>query len=450
MSGIAAIFHRDGRPVDRGDIERVARALAMYGPERQSVRLLGNVAFAYTHFTNTPEARGAQQPVTGAGGRYTMVFDGRLDNRGDIAATLGIDAADLRMLSDADLAVRSWERWATDAFNRWVGEFAVIIWDAGEQRLLAVRDQLGCRALSYHLTADRIVLASAPKGLHALGDIPRAIDEQKLADALCQLYADGERSYFENVRHVRTASTLIVRCKDVETIRYYQVSESVRDVRYARDEDYVDAARDLLETAVRSCLRSPGPVGSFMSGGLDSSTVAVTAARMLAQTGKQLPTFTWVPEPGWDGRLEKHCYGDETPYVQQIAAQHPAIELNLVDAAGLGHYHKQEELLHACEMPFRNALNVTWGHAILEQAKSRGIKVMLEGGMGNMTLSYRGDGIYIHHWRQRNFRQLLNELLALDGAAGLPRHAFIQLAVPLSPEWLWAFKEWLRGAWRRT
>jgi asparagine synthase (glutamine-hydrolysing) len=445
MSGIAAIYHRDGRPVDRADIDRVARALTMYGPERQSIRVLGNVAFAYTHFANTPEAVGSQQPVTGGGGRYTMVFDGRLDNRADLAGALGIDAEALRMMSDTHLAVRCWERWRTDAFNKWVGEFAVIIWDAAEQRLLAVRDQLGCRALSYHLRADRIVLASAPKGLHALADIPRAIDEQKLADALCQLYADGERGYFKDIRRVRTASVLTVGPESAETLTYYRLSENVRDVRYARDEDYVDAARDVLDVAVKSCLRSTGAVGSFMSGGLDSSTVAVTAARMLTQQGKRLPTYTWVPEPGWDGRLEKHCYGDETPYVEQIAAQHPGIELNLVDAAGLGHYHKQEELLHACEMPFRNALNVTWGHAILDKAKARGIKVMLEGGMGNLTLSYRGDGVYVHHWQQRNFRRLVKELLALDGVAGLPRHVLIQLAVPLGPEWLWAFKEWLRG-----
>ena len=86
--------------------------------------------------------------------------------------------------------------------------------------------------------------------------------------------------------------------------------------------------------------------------------------------------------------------------MKAIAEQHATLELNLIDAKGLGHYHKQDELLHAAEMPFRNALNVSWFHAILEDAQKRGIKVMLDGGMGNMTLSYRGDGIYTHLWRE--------------------------------------------------
>ncbi len=444
MSGIAVIFHRDGRPVPPADIERMARALTMYGPERQTVHLAGHVAFAYTHFTNTPEARGARQPVIGAGGRYTMVFDGRLDNREDLGRALGIAPDDLRLLSDGDLAMTCWQRWQTEAFNRWVGEFALIVWDATEQRMYAARDQSGTRGLSYHLTDRRLVIASAPRGLHALSDIPRDIDEKKIATALCQLYADTERGFFKDIRRIGAARVMIASRDNIETRRYYSVYDHVRDVRYARDDDYVDAAREHLQTAVKAAMRSPGPIGAFMSGGLDSSTVAVTAAPMLPQ-GTRLPTFTWVPEPGRDGITERHCYGDETPYVKAIAAQNPGIELNLVDAAGRGHYYRQEEMLNACEMPFRNALNMCWGHSIMEAAKARGIKVMLEGGMGNMTLSYRGDGIYVHHWEQHNYRQLLKELLAIDGVKGLPRHVFIQLAVPLGPAWLWTSKEWLMG-----
>ncbi len=446
MSGIGVIYHRDGRPVRRDDIERVARALAMYGPEKQVVRLMGPVAFAYAHFTDTPEARGQEQPVTGGAGRHTMVFNGRLDNRDELASALGIDPPSLRMLSDAALAMRCWEQWGTDTLNKWIGEFVLINWDKAEQRLIAARHQFGYRTLHYHLGQDRLVMASAPKGIHALGDVPRKIDEQKIADALCQLYTDAERTYFVGIKRVPAASLLIADHDKVETRQYYQLEEHVREVRYASDDDYVEAARELLEASVKAMLRSPGPVGTFMSGGLDSSTIAVTAARQLSGQGGRLPAFTWVPEEGWDGRTEKHCYGDETPYVQAIAAAHPALDLNLVNAEGLGHYHKQDELLHAAEMPIRNALNVTWMHAILGEAKRRGIKVMLEGTMGNMTLSYRGDGVYTHLWRERELRRLLKEIGCLSRhPIGFVRNALSNLVWPLGPEWLWALKERLRG-----
>jgi asparagine synthase (glutamine-hydrolysing) len=446
MSGIGVIYHRDGRPVLRDDIERVARALTMYGPEKQTVRLMGPVAFAYTHFTNTPEARGQMQPVTGGDGRHTMVFDGRLDNREELGAELGLDLAALRMLSDATLAMRCWERWGTDTLNRWIGEFALINWDKSDARLIAARHQFGYRTLHYHQKQDRLVIASAPKGIHALGDIPREIDEQKIADALSMLYTDAERTYFKDISRVAPASLLIADKSKVENRQYYKIEDHIRDVRYAKDDDYVEAARELFETSVKATLRSPGPVGSFMSGGLDSSTTAITAANILSQKGNRLPTFTWVPEDGWDGLTEAHCYGDETPYVKAIAAQYPAIDLNLIDAKGFGHYHKQEELLHAMEMPIRNALNVNWLHAILQEAKERGIKVMLSGDMGNMTLSYRGDGIYTHLWRQREYRQLFKELVYLNrNPIAFTRRAFTELAGPLAPDWFWHLKEWLRG-----
>lgn len=446
MSGIAAIFHRDGRPARRDDIERVARALTMYGPEQQRVRVEGPIAFAYTHFTNTPEARGQYQPLVGSGGRHIMVFDGRLDNRDDLGSELRIDRPDLRLISDAALALRCWERWGTAAFNRWIGEFSLIVWDNETHRLIAARHQFGYRTLHYHISSKRIVIASAPKGIHALSDIPRAIDEQKIADVLGQHYCDSGRGYFQGVHRVPPACFLEVGANNFETHQYYKLEDHICEVRYASDDDYIEAARELLDESVNAMLRTPGPVGAFMSGGLDSSTVAVTATRLLAQRGKRLPTFTSVPEAAWDGLTEPQCYGDETPYVKAIADQHDTLDLNLIDANGLGHYYKQEEFLHAAEMPVRNALNMTWFHAILSEAQKRSIKVMLEGTMGNLTLSYRGDGVYTSLWQKREYRRLLHELSFLGPTPiSFTRGVLARLVYPLGPDWLWTSKEWIRG-----
>ena len=148
MSGIAAIFYQDGRMASRSDIERIARSLRIYGPERQFIRTVGPVAFAYAHHTETPEAQGESQPLNGGSGRYTMVFDGRLDNRQEIATELGLEPARLPVCSDAQLAMLSWERWADRAMNHWIGEFAFIAWDKTEGRLTAARDQFGGRTPS--------------------------------------------------------------------------------------------------------------------------------------------------------------------------------------------------------------------------------------------------------------------------------------------------------------
>ena len=446
MSGIAAIYYRDGRPASRDEIERVARTLRVYGSERLVVRVEGSVAFAYAHFTDSPESRGSYQPLLGGGGRYIMVFDGRLDNRGDVARELGICSSDVRLLSDAQLAMKSWERWGSSSFGKWVGEYSLINWDKNESCLTAGRDQFGRRTLHYHEKPHRIVLASAPKCIHALGDVPREIDDQKIADALSQIYHNGERTFFKDIKRVPPACVMTVERGKSNIRQYYDFRENIREVRYKCDQDYVEAARELFQECVEASLRSPGQVGAFMSGGLDSSTMAIFAARILERQGKRLPTFTSVPEPGWDQRTHKRAYGDETPYVRAIAEKYPSIELNLVDTAGLGHYHKQEELLHALDMPVRNALNLHWTHGILEQAKDHGIKVMLQGVQGNATLSYAGDGIFMDLLRRGALRQLLKELVLVGrGPLGIMRSSLNRLVFPLGPTWLWDFKEQLRG-----
>jgi len=456
MSGIAAIYYHDGRRATREDVERVGKSLRIYGPERQTARLDGPIAVAYAHFTDTPESRDSSQPLTGGDGRYMMVFDGRLDNRADLARELNLGVERLHLLSDAQLAMISWEKWAEAALDRWVGEFAFIIWDRNEHVLTAARDQLGGRTLHYSATAERIVIASAPKCIHALGDISREVDEQKIADALSQLYHDGERTFFKGIKRLAPASMMTVTSGAVETRKYYDFREHVRPVHHANDGDYVEAAHELFQNSVQAMMRSTKPVGTFMSGGLDSSTMSVYAARSLEPQGKRLITFTSVPEAEWDQRTFKRAFGDEAPYVTAIGEQHPSIEINLVDGAGMGHYHKQEELLHALDMPVRNALNLQWTHAILEQARDRGIGVMLQGVFGNATLSHSGDGVFAYLLRNGAISQLHKELAMMSpDSRRYVRNIFKHLVFPLGPTWLWNLKERIRGRakdqlnWRR-
>ena len=445
MSAIAAILHTDGAAADETEIQRMMSALRAFGPERTVTQTYGHVALGFGQFTTTREDIAQIQPITGGDGVLTMVFDGRLDNRPDLARELGIEPAELRLLSDGGLAMRSWERWGQDAIQRWVGVFAVILWDRQNGQLLAFSDHLGSRSLFYHNGAGRIAIASAPMGLHALADIPRELDDQKLADMLCDFDVDTRATYFRGVRRIAPGHMMVVTETGAEEQRFYDLSVSVQPVRLASDEEYVEAASELLGEIVEQQMRSPGPVGAFMSGGLDSSTVAIFASRNLP-AGQQLQTYTSVPEAGWDGITDENAYGDESPYVQAIAAAHPAIQLNLVDSAGLGLFHRMDQLLRLTEAPVRNSLNLIWFHEILDKARSDGMRVMLQGSQGNLTLSYTGDGVLTDLWRQRRFGRMLRELSANStGPLSFARLAMSRLLLPMAPHWVWRIKEAVRG-----
>ncbi|MEM6828721.1 MAG: hypothetical protein AAF553_12315, partial [Pseudomonadota bacterium] len=141
MSGIGAIFHRDARPVEREPLERMSRSLAMYGTEKQRVMTDGEIGFVYTHFSNTSEARLDTQPLLSEKTGSAFVFDGRIDNRADLAAAVSIGPGQLVRMSDAALAFAAWQRFGEDGLNRWVGEFAAIIWNRPAREVTMLRDQ---------------------------------------------------------------------------------------------------------------------------------------------------------------------------------------------------------------------------------------------------------------------------------------------------------------------
>lgn len=412
MSGIGIIFHRDRRPVDRDDLERLSRSLAIYGPEKRRVKRLDDVGFAYTHFTNTPEARLGSQPVVSPDGRYIMVFDGRIDNREDLALQLVLSSSQLGTLSDAALALAAWEKWGVDGLNRWVGEFAAILWDQKAREVIALRDHFGRRPLHYHLTDKRLVIASMPKGIHALGDVPRELDRDRLTDALSQFDFDLTRSYFRHINLVAPATLMRVSSQRESHTKYYSLKDHVKPVRYRRDQDYVDAAEELFGKAMTACLRSPGKVGSHLSSGMDSSLVCAMAARHLAKSGERLSTYTWVPMEGFAKAPPPGVLYDEFPAAHAMADMYPNIDTNCVGRDGAGVYEWKRPYWLAAESVARNELNLSLGMETARMASEQGVKVMLCGTVGNIVLSYDGDGLAYELLRTGQLRTLVREINA--------------------------------------
>lgn len=435
MSGLGVIFQRDGRPVAREGIEKVARSLRAYGPHRQLVRPMGSVAFAFTHFINTPEAYYDQQPISGAGGRYTLMFDGRLDNREDLAAKLNISTSDLLEMPDSVIAMRSWEKWQVNALSEWVGDFAAIVWDSHHRRLLAAKDQLGRRGLHYHMRKDRLVIASVPKGIHSIGDVPREIDEQKIADRLAWMTGEASRGYFKHLKRIPPAHYLIVDETSDRVIEYYRLQENIKPIRYAKDGDYVEAANELLQTSVKAALRSPGPVGSLLSGGLDSSTVAATAAQHLQTGGNKLATFTWVPDANWTEPPNSRTIGNERPYVEAIHSAYPNMEGHFIDSGGMPVDYRQNEMFSACDAPY-DGMNMCLMIRSLEACAEKNIKVLLDGQFGDFTLSYNGSGLLRFLWSEGQVVELLKEInFRAASPIDFVRLAYKRLASPVFSNW---------------
>src|SRR5262249_42335323 len=161
---------------------------------------------------------------------------------------------------------------------------AIIIMDLQDGRLFCLRDQMGLRVLHYHRSAARFAVATVPQALFALSWVPRVLNQDKVGDTLVQRGLNGETTYYENIYRVLPGSMVSVRGVNFSKARFWD-PENITDVRFKSDHDYVEAFQERFNAAVKACLRSLRVPCATLTGGLDSSSIAVIAADMLSRNG---------------------------------------------------------------------------------------------------------------------------------------------------------------------
>ena len=415
MSAIAAVFCRDGGEPPQQRLAEVSAALSLFGTgmatERSGPTCI--VRAASTGFT--PEDAGDAGIVAIGGGRL-LAFDGCLHHRPDLVAALGQPHS--RDWADAALFARAWERWGEGAVGHADGEFAAIVWDPAGKTLTALCSPLRAPPLYFSVNSRRAIVATAPRAIFAWGDLPRRLDDAHLAGSLVLHSAAPRATYYRDVQSLAPGETLTVAPDSWRTHQHYELAERVRPVRLPRQSDYVDAAGELVRAAVGSAMRSVETPSILLSGGLDSTTVAVTALDILqgqAPGGAPLTSFTGVPEAEWDGRVLRWHVGDEGPLVRLLRDARPELDARFVDAAGLGLDHELTRMIELAEAPPRNPNNQPWLHECLRLSRAAGRRTLLTGGVGNATLSFGGLPRLAALLRAGRWRTLWREAAALDG-----------------------------------
>ena len=259
----------------------------------------GTIALGRRLMRLLPEDDFDNQPLCGQGGSVVLVADVRLDNRDELVRALNIFSTRARLLSDADVLLAALERWDEACLERLVGDYAFIRWDSARRQLLLARDPLGQRPLHYHHGTRFFAVASMPKGLHALPEVPYAPDQERTAEWLASVPRSGTKSYFSSVERVEPGHVVSVTPNGVRARRFWLPRRHAISLRGPLE--YAEALRERLDDAVRCRLRGARDVAAHLSGGLDSSAVSATAARLLAPSGGRVVAFTAVPREGYDG-----------------------------------------------------------------------------------------------------------------------------------------------------
>lgn len=405
MSGFAVIYDRSNTPVDPDVLDRVLKRLDHRGPDGQGNWFSGPVAMGHLHFWTTPEEVGEKQPLKLANFPYTIVMDGRLDNRSDIIRRLNLHPGEAGHLSDAGLLLHAYSRWSTDCFKDLIGEFAVAIWDPQVGELVCARDAVGDRTLFYSLQGTRMLIASEPWAVAAGLEKQVELDEREIAYHFALRAPEDGQTLFKDIYELLPGHWMKIGSLNNQHQFYWQPNLEKRTPRRS-DVEYVEEFQEVLDESVRCRLRAINPPAVMMSGGLDSTSVACIAAKMLSPA--PLTTVSYVFDEFQD------C--DERQYINAVRDQHGirSIQIPCDDLWPFKNWTDWPlDPNWPPANPYRLILERTYSHA-----RDEGISVMLTGLYGD-DLYNRAENWLADLFLDGHLGQMVKEINFLINKYGL-------------------------------
>jgi asparagine synthase (glutamine-hydrolysing) len=300
MCGISGWFDMAGlRPANRLMAKAMNDAIAHRGPDGEGFHFEPGLAFGHRRLAIIDLATG-EQPMFTEGNRICIVFNGEIFNYRELRQVLEQRGHSFRTKSDTEVILRAWVEWGGDCVDHIHGQFAFALWDKSEQTLFLARDRLGEKPLYYAMLPDKTFLfGSELKALMADPALPRTIDPLPIEDFFAFGYITDPRTIYTSARKLGAGCTMTLRRG--QTPRFRQYWEPRPGVHADRDLDKsANALRDRLAAAVQSQLVADVPVGSFLSGGVDSSAITSLMAQAVPDA---LQCFTiGFDDPRFDER----------------------------------------------------------------------------------------------------------------------------------------------------
>ena len=312
-----------------------------------------------------------------------LAADARIDNRTELIAKLELGSYDTEEMSDSALLLAAFTRWREQVTEHLVGDFAFAVWDAVHRTLFCARDPLGVKPFYYSYDANKFfAFASTIQGVLACRDVPRQLNDTKIAGHLLRRIEDTTGTFYQNVTRLAPAHSLTIGPRTMQLRRYWSL-DCARELRLGSDGEYADAFRERFLEAVRCRVRSAFPVGSTLSGGLDSSSIACAANGMLPDRHQPLRTFSAIFPSLPEAELQRI---DERAYINSVlgSARFDPTYIHADRSSPLADWPAIARVFgDACLAP---NLYIHW--EMYRAAAARGVRVLLDGLDGDTTVSH--------------------------------------------------------------
>lgn len=299
MCGITGYIHIQTK-IDQSVIQQMTDTLMHRGPDGGDTYISGNGHYALGHrrlsFLDLSEQ--GKQPMKDNSEKVIITFNGEIYNFPELKKELS-DSYEFKTSTDTEVILAGYRKWGIDVVNHLTGMFAFALLDEEKQQLYLVRDRFGIKPLYYSLQNDQLIFASELKAIHTANRIPKEIDFSSFADYFVYRYIPSPKTIWKHIHKLPPAhyATVDLQTLSCELVEYWTIPF---DNQQQTDQQMIEQVGSILEKSVREHMYADVPVGSFLSGGYDSSALVSYMDRL-----GQKPTTFSIGFSKW-GKSEDH------------------------------------------------------------------------------------------------------------------------------------------------
>lgn len=361
----------------------------------------------------TKESRNEKFPYTNDDTYF--VADVYLYNRNELLEDSIFDGDDVTKITDGELLFKWYMHYGNKRISEVLGSYSFVYYDRKNNKVDLVMDHTGNRCLYYAVVDNKLVFSTLIEPIFKIYHDKMSLNEEVLAIFLAgqdyMVYLDYEATIINEIKHTVPGTIISVSKNNITKCEYWKPQKIYNSCKNKSDKEYKKLIVDCFEKSIDNMLRNEGKVAISLSGGLDSTSVACFAAPILKKRGKNLYSYTMVPVDGYIKDVDENVSVDESELVHETAKFLGNVTETYDSNENLNAWDALEEQLDLLEGPFKSLQNVMNLKHICELARDSGCKVMLDGGIGNNSISYGGTLTYLYELAiSGHFIKLYNEL----------------------------------------
>lgn len=394
MCGICGVYDlktsQDGFKTDQADkkelINKMNAAQAHRGPDDQGIWLDGPAALGHVRLSIIDLSEAGHQPMHYKD-RYCLVYNGEIYNYIELREELIRAGYRFRTRTDTEVVLAAYDCWGEECQSRFNGFWAFALYDKETRRLFLSRDRYGVKPLYYTNSPGYFIFASEIKALLQDEHIPRRANDAVVFDYLVNGFVDcGPETFFEGIYRLPAGHSMVIDEEGRQKIRQYYQLDYREKLEGPVSRDMVKGFRRLFQSSVKLRLRADVPVGSCLSGGLDSSAIVCESSRQLHKQGK-----------GKDQKTFSSCYqgdvNDERIYIEAVTRE-TGVDAHYTYPDGDSLYEDLDHLIYTQDEPFVST-SMYASYRVMKLAHENDIKVLLDGqGADEILCGYRKARVY--------------------------------------------------------